>query len=804
MSAQTLVAQYCTSVGSDNWNAGIRRVYFGNINSISLSDPDYTDYTADTGRTTTLSQGSTYDFNLWLHTGGNWPIQARVWIDWNQDEVFDDVSEAYDLGSTTNGEWKITTASPFGITVPGGAVLGDTRMRVTAQWLGDVNDDPVPCYAADFWGETEDYTVTIQVPQNEITVLGNSEIIRDGDSSPAVSDNTDFGTTSLGNTITKTYTIRNDGSLDLNITNINFAGLHPTAFSIVGVPYSTPVAPGGSTTFQVRYEANMGGIAEANVRIFSDDVDEGTYNFKIQGEADCSTITLTGSSTTAPSSLGAADGTATFGTVTGGTAPYEYSIDGINWFSTTTFTGLQEAPFKFYVRDIFGCLGEDRATGYFNLAAGACVIDMGNDSGTFTPTEANNIEPYGLIYTLVEDFNVPVYWVVNPNKSFVNDSDNGNPNIVNQIDITVTGTTTSAGATPITRNLISGAFVIPEQYLTPTVIAELQSWEAENNTGVNIHWNLNQLDDVPVYGIIKTLANAVIYPLGETDPDRTDIGEAFFEPARIPAASYRVGRIDELNGCDEIYIMGHHTEPDNWPQNEIDLLYDYVLSGGNIWMGCQDVSRVEDIVTSDGEQLNFLTDYGLINYGSHSDVSSANEVAYTISTAGNPIMQFIGEIHPALEGNSEEVYLPKKSAAGGTTGAGGWLPTTVTAIYDTNHSNVGPTNTSNGNAAILAYGPAFGNSLYGTVVYEGSHINSSNAGNAVQHIGERRVFGNYLLTAAIRYQKDAGEDQTYTYTRCGRVSARLNAEQPINGGGVWSIVSGAGGSFADVNNPKSR
>ncbi|WP_460189752.1 immunoglobulin-like domain-containing protein, partial [Urechidicola sp. KH5] len=515
-------------------------------------------------------------------------------------------------------------------------------------------------------------------------------------------------------------------------------------------------------------------------------------------------LVLSGSSTTAPSSVGVSDGTATFGTVTGGTAPYEYSIDGVNWFSTTTFTGLQEAPFKFYVRDSLGCFSEERVTGYFNLAAGACVIDMGNDSGTFTPTEENSLWPYGLIYELVETHQVPVYWVINPNKSFVNDSDNGNPNIVNQIDITVTGTTTQSGVTPITRNLQASPFIIPEQYLTPTVIAELQSWEAENNTGVNIHWNLNQLNDVPVYGVIKTLANTVIHPLGTNNPLATDIGQAFFGPARIPATSFRTGRIDELNGCDEIYVMGHHSEPDNWSQNEKDLLYDYVLSGGNVWMGCQDVSRAESIITSNGDQLNFLSDFGLIAHGSHGGWSNQDEVAYTISTAGNPIMQFIGEIHPALEGGAEHVYLPKKSAAGGTTGAGGWLPTTVTAIYDTNQGNIGPTNTSNGNAAILAYGPAFGNSLYGTVVYEGSHINSSNAGNAVQHIGERRVFGNYLLTSAIRYQKDAGEDQKYEFARCGRVSARLNAEQPINGGGVWSIVSGAGGSFADVNNPKSR
>jgi len=81
--------------------------------------------------------------------------KCGIWVDWNQDEDFDDAGEAI----TVSGGPAIFTAN---ITPPGGAVLGDTRMRVRITW----NDAPAPCGATSY-GEVEDYTVSVtsSVPQ---------------------------------------------------------------------------------------------------------------------------------------------------------------------------------------------------------------------------------------------------------------------------------------------------------------------------------------------------------------------------------------------------------------------------------------------------------------------------------------------------------------------------------------------------------------------------------------------------------------------------------------------------------------
>ena len=54
-------------------------------------------------------------------------------------------------------------------------------------------------------------------------------------------------------------------------------------------------------------------------------------------------------------------------------------------------------------------------------------------------------------------------------------------------------------------------------------------------------------------------------------------------------------------------------------------------------------------------------------------------VLYDITTATDPIMQFIGEAHPALNGNSEHIFVPLADAGSST---GGWRPTTTVSIYD--------------------------------------------------------------------------------------------------------------------------
>lgn len=129
------------------------------------------------------------------------------------------------------------------------------------------------------------YDFSIQGTGNnpEMDVHGNGISIADGDSTPSVSDNTDFGTVSIdaGSTFV-TFTIYNTGVGPLNIGAISFFGADAANFSIASAPAAT-VAGGGSTSFQVSFNPTTVGVKNATIYIVNDDTDENPYNFSLTG-----------------------------------------------------------------------------------------------------------------------------------------------------------------------------------------------------------------------------------------------------------------------------------------------------------------------------------------------------------------------------------------------------------------------------------------------------------------------------------------------------------------------------------------
>ena len=92
----------------------------------------------------------------------------------------------------------------------------------------------------------------------------------------------------------------------------------------------------------------------------------------------------------------------------------------------------------------------------------------------------------------------------------------------------------------------------------------------------------------------------------------------------------------------------------------------------------------------------FLSNDGLLPYkdtsnGSNSDIlyfskgqTHANtfnnsNIVYEEAAASDPIMQFVGEIHEAFNGNSEKVFLPRQQ---------GWRDSSTIGFYDPSHSDV--------------------------------------------------------------------------------------------------------------------
>ncbi|WP_320054317.1 GEVED domain-containing protein [uncultured Acetobacteroides sp.] len=147
---------YCSSTGNTSYATSVTKVQFNTINNTSAKPSAYSDYTA---LSTSLAKNSSYNLSVNLNTDGPYSINARVWIDWNQNGSFNDAGEEYDLGTTSNSANGPTTLSPLAINVPSTAALGNTRMRVSARY----NSYAASCDNG-YDGEVEDYTVNVMQP----------------------------------------------------------------------------------------------------------------------------------------------------------------------------------------------------------------------------------------------------------------------------------------------------------------------------------------------------------------------------------------------------------------------------------------------------------------------------------------------------------------------------------------------------------------------------------------------------------------------------------------------------------------
>jgi len=121
----------------------------------------------------------------------------------------------------------------------------------------------------------------------EMDVQGNGVSIADEDITPDPNDHTDFGSADLsGGTVTRTFTIENTGSGNLNLTNtprVSISGTHAADFSLISDAAAHLASGGGTTTFSIEFDPTALGARTATVGIANDDSDENPYNFSIQG-----------------------------------------------------------------------------------------------------------------------------------------------------------------------------------------------------------------------------------------------------------------------------------------------------------------------------------------------------------------------------------------------------------------------------------------------------------------------------------------------------------------------------------------
>lgn len=148
-------AGYCSfDDGPDNGSEWIDSISIGDLQFNSGQDLNgYGNYLG--GATTTLKRGSKVDVYLTPEfTSTVYDEYFTIWIDWNNDEEFDEINElAFDPGMTTD------EAIEGSFIVPESANLGNTRMRVIMSFESKQG----PCDPGNpfRFGEVEDYCVDV-------------------------------------------------------------------------------------------------------------------------------------------------------------------------------------------------------------------------------------------------------------------------------------------------------------------------------------------------------------------------------------------------------------------------------------------------------------------------------------------------------------------------------------------------------------------------------------------------------------------------------------------------------------------
>lgn len=159
-----VTACYCIPEPTDcNGGDEINYVAFATMTNTSACDgtDGYSDYT---GSVTSPTVGAGQSYTLTTRLGNMFGEHVYVWIDYNQNGIFDS-SEFSDLGFNSGND---TIQGPINISI--NALPGNTRMRVRnySGWTLSGSDACISPNTGSAYGETEDYNITILPPDCSI------------------------------------------------------------------------------------------------------------------------------------------------------------------------------------------------------------------------------------------------------------------------------------------------------------------------------------------------------------------------------------------------------------------------------------------------------------------------------------------------------------------------------------------------------------------------------------------------------------------------------------------------------------
>ncbi|MEG5018373.1 Ig-like domain-containing protein [Microcoleus sp. B4-C2] len=119
----------------------------------------------------------------------------------------------------------------------------------------------------------------------EIDLKGNGTSIANQDITPTTIDGTAFADTPVGSPLVRTFSIENLGSSNLTLSGtpvVTITGANASDFTVKTLPANT-ISASQATPFEITFQPSAIGTRTARINISSNDLDESTYTFTIQG-----------------------------------------------------------------------------------------------------------------------------------------------------------------------------------------------------------------------------------------------------------------------------------------------------------------------------------------------------------------------------------------------------------------------------------------------------------------------------------------------------------------------------------------
>ncbi|MDQ3050775.1 MAG: GEVED domain-containing protein [Bacteroidota bacterium] len=153
---------YCQAGGTSATPGSLTNVVFNTLSRASAFDG----YVC-TGLSTSVQRTVSYDLTVDRNATGAYNLFTQAWIDWNSDGDYSDAGEIVMPSASSNVTGVVSRT--VSVTIPAGAVLGLTKMRVMMKY----NAAPVAtgCDVSTIYMDVEDYDIDINPAPTPMTYI---------------------------------------------------------------------------------------------------------------------------------------------------------------------------------------------------------------------------------------------------------------------------------------------------------------------------------------------------------------------------------------------------------------------------------------------------------------------------------------------------------------------------------------------------------------------------------------------------------------------------------------------------------